>query len=266
MNSVITLGPITIHYYSIFILLGILIGGRLAIYEGEKRNIPKDFMFNLIFLTFFFGIIGARLYYAVFNLEYYQNNPLELYMIWKGGLAIHGGIIAGVITIIAYSSKYKCKPFRSLDIITVSLLLAQAIGRWGNFFNSEAHGPETTLAHLQNLHLPNFIINGMNINGTYYEPTFLYESLLCLIGFIILMVFRSRKTTKLGQTTGLYLIYYGIIRFFVEGLRTDSLMLVDIKMAQVMSIIMVITGIIIFIVKRKDISYHDPQYYENINF
>ena len=131
MNPVINLGPFTIHWYSLFILLGILIGGKLAITEGEKRNIPKDFTFNLLFVTILFGIIGARLYYVIFNLDYYSNNPLEIFMIWKGGLAIHGGIIAGLITVIIYSKKKNCKVFRVLDIITVSLLLAQAIGRWG---------------------------------------------------------------------------------------------------------------------------------------
>ena len=105
MNPVISLGPLTIHWYSIFILIGILIGGQLAIKEGEKRNIPKDFTFNLLFLTILFGIIGARIYFVIFNFDYYKSNPLEIIMIWKGGLAIHGGIIAGLLTIIIYSKK-----------------------------------------------------------------------------------------------------------------------------------------------------------------
>lgn len=266
MNPVITLGPLTIHYYSIFILIGILIGGKLAMYEGEKRNVPKDFTYNLLFLTILFGIIGARIYFVLFNLDYYSNNILEIFMIWKGGLAIHGGIIAGLLTIIIYCKKYKTKVFRILDIITPSLLLAQAIGRWGNFFNSEAHGPETTLNYLQSLHLPDFIINGMYIDGIYYIPTFLFESVLCLIGFIILMIIRSRKNIKIGQTTAIYLIWYGAVRFFIENLRTDSLMLGDFKIASIVSLIMILSGIIIFIIKRKGILYHDIEHYEKINF
>ena len=266
MNPVISLGPLTIHWYSIFILIGILIGGQLAIKEGEKRNIPKDFIFNLLFLTILFGIIGARIYFVIFNFDYYKSNPLEIIMIWKGGLAIHGGIIAGLLTIIIYSKKYHANIFRVLDIITPSLILAQAIGRWGNFFNGEAHGPETTLAHLQNMHLPQFIIDGMHINGVYYTPTFLYESVLCIIGFVILIIVRNLKTTKIGQTTSIYLIWYGLIRFFIEIQRTDSLMLANLKMAQIISIIMIIIGIIIFIIKRKGILYHDYDNYEKINF
>ena len=266
MNSVITLGPLTIHWYSIFVLIGIMIGGQLAIYEGEKRNLPKDFTFNLLFLTILFGIIGARIYFVLFNLDYYSNNVSEIFMIWKGGLAIHGGIIAGLLTIIIYSLKYKAKIFRVMDIIAPSLLLAQAIGRWGNFFNGEAHGPETTLQNLQNMHLPDFIINGMNINGVYYEPTFLYESILCMVGFVILIIIRSLKNTKIGNTTAAYLIWYGLVRFFIEIKRTDSLMVGDLKMAQIISILMIITGIIIFITKRKGILYHNPEYYEKIIF
>lgn len=266
MNPVITLGPLTIHWYSIFILIGILIGGKLAIVEGEKRNIPKDFTYNLLFLTIFFGIIGARIYFVIFNFDYYKTNLVEIFMIWKGGLAIHGGIIAGLLTIIIYSKKYNAKVLRILDIITPSLLLAQAIGRWGNFFNGEAHGPETTLQNLQNMHLPDFIIDGMYINGTYYIPTFLYESVLCIIGFTILILIRNYKNIKIGYTTATYLIWYGIIRFFIEMERTDSLMLVNLKMAQIMSIIMIITGIVIFIIKRKGILYHNYENYEKINF
>lgn len=266
MNPVITLGPISIHWYSIFILIGILIGGKLAIKEGEKRGLPKDFTYNLLFITILFGIIGARIYFVIFNFDYYKQNPIEIFMIWKGGLAIHGGIIAGLLTIILYSKKYKAKIFRVLDIITPSLLLAQAIGRWGNFFNSEAHGPQTTLENLQNMHLPQFIIDGMNINGIYYMPTFLYESVLCMIGFVILIIIRSLKNVRIGYTTAIYLIWYGIIRFFIEIQRTDSLMLLNLKMAQVMSLIMIITGILILIIKRKGILYHDFENYEKINF
>ena len=225
----IDLGFITIHYYSIMIIIAILLGGKLAIMEGKKWNVPEDFMFNLLFLTILFGIIGARLYYVLFNLDYYSNNLLEIFMIWHGGLAIHGGIIFGLLTIIIYTFKYKARTFRILDIIVVSLILAQAIGRWGNFFNGEAHGPETTLSYLEGLYLPDFIINGMHINGAYYIPTFLYESLWCVLGFIVLLIFRRLKTTKIGQVTALYLVWYGVGRFIIESMRTDSLIFMNFK-------------------------------------
>ena len=271
MISSIDLGFISIHYYSIILFLAMIVGGILVIHEGKKFNISKDFMFNLLFYTILFGIIGARLYFVLFNLDFYLENPIEILMVWHGGLAIHGGIVFGLITIIIYCYKYKVNTLRILDIIVVSLILAQAIGRWGNFFNGEAHGPVTTLAYLQGLHLPNFIINGMHINGQYFIPTFLFESLWCLIGFIVLLIFRRMKYRKIGQTMCLYLVWYGIGRFFIETLRTDSLMLFDFKIAQIVSLLMIITGIIIYIFIAKkgnkmDNLYNDDSQQENILF
>ncbi len=252
MNSVIDLGFISIHWYSIFIFIAIIVGAELAIREAKKWDVPENFMLNLIFFTFVFGVIGARLYFVLFNIGDYLQNPIDIFKIWTGGLAIHGGIIAGVIFIFFYCKKYKVNTMRILDILAISLIIAQAIGRWGNFFNGEAHGPETSLAYLQNLHLPEFIIDGMNIGGTYYIPTFFYESIWCVLGFIVLLLFRRIKNAKIGQVTSLYLIWYGIGRFFIESLRTDSLMLTNIKVAQLVSLGMIIIGIIIFvIVSRK---------------
>jgi phosphatidylglycerol:prolipoprotein diacylglycerol transferase len=135
-------------------------------------------------------------------------------------------------------TKYKMRFIRITDICVPSLLFAQGIGRWGNFFNQEAHGAATSLEHLKSLHLPQFIINGMNINGIYYEPTFLYESLLCLIGFIIVLFIRRGKYTKVGTITSFYLMYYSVVRFLIESMRTDSLMLGGFKVAQIISIIL----------------------------
>lgn len=265
MTSSIDLGFISIHYYSIILIIAMIVGGILAIYEGKKFNISKDFMFNLLFYTILFGIVGARLYFVLFNLDYYLENPSEILMVWKGGLAIHGGIIFGLVTILLYCYKYKVNTVRILDIIVTSLILAQAIGRWGNFFNGEAHGPVTTLAFLQGLHLPNFIIDGMYINGDYYIPTFLFESLWCLIGFVVLFIFRKRKYCKIGQTTCLYLVWYGLGRFFIESLRTDSLMFFDLKMAQIISLLMIIVGVVLYIIFTKKGNKLDNLYnnYEN---
>ena len=260
MSSGIDLGFINIHFYSLLILIGVLIGFKLATSEGKRHDISDNFMFNLVFWTFVFGIIGARLYFVLFNLDYYLSYPLEIIMVWNGGLAIHGGIIAGLITIIIYSRKHKVDTMRVLDIIVVALILAQAIGRWGNFFNGEAHGPETTLAYLNSLYLPKFIIDGMHIDGVYYIPTFLYESIGLLIGFGVLLFFRRRKNTKVGQVTALYLIWYGILRFFIEYLRTDSLMIGPLKVAQLVSVLMVLIGIIMFIfIKIKSNNYYNEK-------
>jgi phosphatidylglycerol:prolipoprotein diacylglycerol transferase len=157
-----------------------------------------------------------------------------------------------------------------LDMIVVGLLIGQAIGRWGNFFNGEAHGPMTSLEFLTSLHLPNFIIEGMKIHGIYYQPTFFYESLWCLIGFILILIFRRRYYRKIGQTTAFYMIWYGIGRFFIESMRTDSLMLGNFKIAQIVSIILVVIGIILMIYKNQGSKlvnrYNDLENIDNIIF
>lgn len=251
MNPTIDLGFISIHYYSLFIFLGIIIGGQLVIKEAKKFGFTEDFIVNLLFGAILIGIIGARLYFVLFNFDYYIANPLEIFAVWNGGLAIHGGIIFALIFIIVYLKTKNINILLVLDCIVVGLIIGQAIGRWGNFFNGEAHGPATTLAHLQDMHLPEFIINGMNIGGTYYIPTFFFESLWCLIGFIVLLIFRRLRKNKIGMLTSIYLVWYGIGRFFIEGLRTDSLMLFNLKAAQFVSLFMIISGIILFIICLK---------------
>ncbi len=251
MNKIaLSLGPLTITWYSICILLGIILAGIIINREAKKYNIPTSFITNLVFWCVVFGLLGARIYYVLFNLDYYASSPIEIIKIWNGGLAIHGGIIAGLITLVVYCKKYQVNILKMLDIAAPALLLAQGIGRWGNFFNGEAHGGIVTRSFLEGLHLPEFIIDGMHIGGHYYHPTFLYESVFCIIGFFVLFGFRSLKKAKLGNTTALYLIWYGVLRFFVESLRTDSLMLGSLKMAQVISIIMVVVGIVMFIITK----------------
>ncbi len=249
MNPVLLdLDFITIKWYSVLILIGALVGIVLAIMEARKFKITSDFMFNLAFWTILAAFVGARLYYIAFNWSYYSKNLLEIVQIWQGGLAIHGGIIGGFLAILIYTKKYQVRTFKFTDIIVPSLIIGQAIGRWGNFFNGEAHGAATTLEALQKLKVPEFIINGMNIGGIYYQPTFFYESLWCLLGFIILIIIRRIKYIKVGQLTAIYLIWYSVGRFFIEATRTDSLMLGTFKMAQVISVGLLVLGIVLFIV------------------
>lgn len=245
------LGPIQIYWYSIFIFIGMLVACFLIYKEAKKRGIDEDFLVNLTFNTIIIGIIGARLYYVLFNLSYYLGNPVEIFQIWNGGLAIHGGIIAGLLFIIYYCKKHEVNLWKILDIIVVGLIIAQAIGRWGNFFNSEAYGPITTAAHLKSLGIPQFIIDGMYILGEYRQPTFFYESVWCLFGFLAMLIIRQYKYLKIGQLTSFYLIWYGIIRFIIEAMRTDSLMLGPLKMAQLVSLVFIVSGIIIFIKSTK---------------
>ena len=264
MNPIlIQIGSISIRWYSALILLGIFLGYGLAEYEAKKFQISKDFMFNMTFWMVIFGLFGARIYYVVFNWQLYSHDLLSIFRFWEGGLAIHGGLLAGFITIYLYCKKYNMRFIKVLDIIVVSLILAQAIGRWGNFFNSEAHGPVTTLAILKSRHIiPAFVINGMNINGVYYEPTFYYESLWCFIGFILLIIIRNNKNTKIGTLTAFYLIWYSVGRFVVESLRTDSLLFGGFKMAQIVSIIMFIIGIIAIMINSRKTPFEDL-YHDN---
>lgn len=252
MNSILLdLGFIKIYWYSFFIFLALLIGGTLALKEAKKWFIPEDVMINMFFYLIPISLIGARLYYVLFNWSYYSQNLIEIFQIWQGGLAIHGGIIFGFIFIVLYTSHYNISFFRITDIMSVSLILGQAIGRWGNFFNQEAHGPATTAEFLHKIIPFDFIVEGMNIGGTYYHPTFLYESLWCIIGFIVLILVRKMRYIKLGQITGIYCVWYGVGRFFIESLRTDSLMLGTFKIAQLVSIAFIIIGILLIIIRGR---------------
>lgn len=264
MNRVaLDLGFIQIYWYTITMLIGILTSSLIAYKEIKKQKIDMDFFINLIFYVIIFGIIGARIYYVIFNWSYYSNNLLEIFEIYNGGLAIHGGIILGLITTIIYCKKYKQDTWKIIDILATSIIIGQAIGRFGNFFNQEAYGPIVEKAFLENLHIPSFIINGMYINGAYHHPTFLYESIWNIIGFVLLISVRKfNRYLKKGQLTGTYLIWYGFGRFFIEGLRTDSLMLGSFKVAQIVSILSIIIGIIIIIIQGKG-SRFDNLYKEN---
>lgn len=265
--EIFSIGNISIRWYSVLILVGIIIAILLAEKESKKFKFDKDFIFDLAFWVIIFGIIGARLYYVIFNFELYKNDILGIFKVWNGGLAIHGGIIAGLVTLLIYCKLKNVKPFRVTDIAVPSLIIAQAIGRWGNFFNSEAHGPVTTFANLKNLFIPQFVIDGMNIGGVYYHPTFYYESLWCILGFIVLiLVRRFYKSLKCGQLTCIYLMWYGVGRLFIESLRTDSLMLGSLKVAQLVSIAMITIGAVIFIYlcfnRLKKGKYYDKEFME----
>lgn len=244
MNStLLDLGFFKIKWYSFFIFIGIVVAFFLIIKEYKKKDSNKDNLLDILFYGIITGMLGARLYYVLFNLDYYLYNPLEIVQVWNGGLAIHGGIIAVIIFLSVYCKKKKMNFLLLLDILVVGVIIAQSIGRWGNFFNSEAYGRIVSSSFLKGLHIPKFIIDGMYINGYYREPTFLYESLFSLLGFTVLLIVRKIKKLRIGQLTGIYFIWYGIERFIIESFRSDSLLLGNIKMAQVISIISCIVGI-----------------------
>lgn len=248
-----------VYYYSLCILLGVIVAYILITREGKKQGLPKEFISDLIFYTLIIGILGARVYYCVFNLNYYLANPSEILKIYNGGLAIHGGVIAGLIFVYFYTKKKNVSFIKILDIVAPAVIIAQSFGRWGNFFNQEAHGGITTYQNLKNMHIPEFIINGMHIEGKYYYPTFFFESIWCLIGFIILMIARKNKNLRKGFQIGFYFIWYGIGRFFIEAFRTDSLMFFGLKIAQIVSLIGIIIGIIIIVTNRNKKYYNEME-------
>ena len=246
----IDLGFIQIYWYSIAILLGVILGSCIIFLELKRLKMDYKYFFDMLFYVIIFGFLGARIYYVLFNLDYYLQNPGEIIAVWNGGLAIHGAIIAGALTIILYNVIHKRKfmeAIKFLDVSSAGLILGQIIGRWGNFFNGEAHGGPTTALFLEKLHIPDFIIKGMTINGVVYHPTFLYESVLNIIGLIIILIARRFKSLKVGTCLAIYFMWYSVVRFFIESMRTDSLMLMNLKMAQVISIFLFILGLVILI-------------------
>lgn len=249
----IQIGNISIYWYSLCILTAFFVGFLLVFFEIKRhKNIKLDFIYDYFFYLIPIVIVGARLYYVIFEWNVYKNNLISIFQIWNGGLAIHGGVIAGLIFTYFYTKKHQINTVRFMDIAAPSLVLGQAIGRWGNFFNGEAYGPAVSLIELKKLHIPQFVIDGMYIDGSYHHPTFFYESLTCFVCFIILILLMKKyKKLKVGTLCGIYFIIYGIERFLVESLRTDSLMLGSLKVAQLVSAIMVIVGIIFIIVSLK---------------
>jgi phosphatidylglycerol:prolipoprotein diacylglycerol transferase len=270
MNPIlIDLGYLTIYWYSVFVFLGMLVGGFVLYKEAKRFNVSEAFISNLFFWTIPISLIGARIYYVLFNFSYYVNNPIDIIKIWEGGIAIHGGIIAGALFIIYYCKKYSISTGHIIDFVAPSIMIGQAIGRWGNFFNGEAHGGGTSAEYLKSLFVPDFIIEGMNINGYYYQPTFYYEFLWLLAGFILLLFIRRYKYLKVGHPTAFYLLWAGCGRLVIEAMRTDSLMFGSFKVAQVVSLTMIVLSIIIFIISirgtRFENSYNDQENFRESN-
>lgn len=204
------------------------------------KDIRYNTFLDILLISLPVGLVGARLYYVLFEFAMYRNNIMEIFDIRQGGLAIHGGIIFGALSTYFFAHINKIRFLKIADIAASSVVIAQAMGRWGNFFNQEAHGGPVSYDFIK--YFPGFIQEGMKIDGVYYHPTFLYEFLWNLIVFVILIVI-----IKTGKEDGMsivtYLGLYSVGRFFIETLRTDSLMLGSLKIAQVVSL----CGVLIWI-------------------
>ncbi|MBQ7444828.1 MAG: prolipoprotein diacylglyceryl transferase [Clostridia bacterium] len=240
------IGPFTIHMYGIVICLGMVLCLVLGMRRAESYGISRNDLMDYFIWALPISIVGARLYYVIFSLDYYSKNPWEIIKIWNGGLAIYGAVIAIVIVAVVATKVKKRSLLHLLDFAMPYIMLGQGIGRWGNFFNQEAYGSETNTI---------FGMTGNVISKTMGDklvhPTFLYESVWCILGFVFIVIYRKKFQKKVGEITALYMIVYGAERALVEGLRTDSLMLkigsVDIRVSQWLSVALVVLGIALFI-------------------
>lgn len=242
-----------IYWYAIIIVSGVIIAMWLSTREAVRVGLKADDVTDFMLIGLPVSIIGGRLYYVLFDLEPYLKDPIQIFNTRSGGLAIYGALIAGGIWLYFFCRRNFISPVTFLDIAAPSVLLAQGIGRWGNFMNHEAHGAEVSRSFLESLHLPNFIIDNMNIDGAYRQPTFLYESVWNVLGFIVLILLRKKKgLLKEGEVFLGYLIWYGFGRFFIEGMRTDSLYLFGpIRVSQVLSAVLFFGATIVLIWRRK---------------
>ena len=243
------IGPFAVRWYALCIVSGLILAVFLAMREAPHKKILSDDILDFILIAFPLSILGARLYYVIFKLDYYSQNLGEIFAIWNGGLAIYGGLITGAIVLYFFADRKLINTWDFLDIAAPSVLIAQSLGRWGNFFNQEAYG-----AAVENLDfLPSFIKNQMYIDGSYRQPTFLYESIWNVIGFALILILRRRlKGIRRGHITAFYLMWYGFGRLIIEGMRTDSLMFLGLRVSQLLSAVLIGLGIfIVFYQNRK---------------
>ena len=247
-TTFLSIYDINIQWYAVLIMTGAL----LTLFVSKKDLKESKYIDVNGFLDDFFvyvlwiGLIGARLWFCLFyNAKFYLSHPLEILKVYQGGLAIHGGLIFGITFAIFYCKKKNVSFFKAMDGIIPNILLAQALGRWGNFVNKECHGPEVSESFYNGI--LSFLKDGMNINGHYYEPEFFYESMLCIIGWLIIHFIIKKNQNKRGDLVWSYLMWYGLIRAFIEQRRTDALLVGNLKIAVIISFIFIMIGILGYI-------------------
>ncbi|MFW5838386.1 MAG: prolipoprotein diacylglyceryl transferase [Bacillota bacterium] len=284
LPNALQLGPITIPLYGLMIMTGVLFALLMGIMEGKKIGIKSNDIIDGLLIILPIAILGARLWYVIFEWSSFSDYLPSIIGFNRDGsfsgfqgLAIHGGFFAALIAAYIYTKKRKMDIFKTLDLVAPGFLIGQTFGRWGNFFNQEAHGGviggttngtvnlgwDAQRSFLTNtLNLPKFITDNMFINGpdgyNYYHPTFLYESLWNIVGIVFVLIIRRMKFIRSGDLLAFYLIWYSIGRFMIEAMRTDSLYVwgTGLRTAQITSIAMILAGIILIIfnhiiIKRK---------------
>lgn len=251
-----------IYWYGIFIGLGVILGVLLALHEAKRTGQNPDTYLDFIIYAMIIAIIGARLYYVIFSWDFYSQHPEKIFAIRKGGLAIYGGIIGGVLTAIVYSHLKKKSFWVMADTMAPSLILGQMLGRWGNFFNKEAFGGFTDNLFAMRYQLsqvrasdvtPDILQNLVTVNGVDYiqvHPTFLYESMWSLCVFIILLILQRKKKFD-GQVCATYFFGYALGRVWIEGLRTDQLCIGNVPVSQALSAVLIIASVVVYVYCKK---------------
>ncbi|MFD1038850.1 prolipoprotein diacylglyceryl transferase [Virgibacillus byunsanensis] len=248
------IGPLSIYWYGVIIAFGAFLGLYIATREADRLGLKKDLIVDLVVFGIPIAILSARIYYVIFEWDRYADGPWwNIFAIWEGGIAIHGALIGSVITAVIYARVKKVSFWQIVDITAPGIILGQAIGRWGNFMNQEAHGGPISESTYNSFHqyLPDFIMNQMCIDGVMYHPTFLYESLWNMLVLILLLVLRRYNPLR-GEVFLSYLIAYSVGRFFIEGMRTDSLYVIgQIRTAQLISIVLILGALALILYRRK---------------
>jgi len=238
----VDIGVIQIRWYGVLIAAAVLIGTILAMREVRRKGINEDHFFNILLVAIPSAFVGARLYYVLFNLDFFMQNPLEIPAVWHGGLAIHGGLLGAFIAAFLMIRHYKMSFWQVTDCAAPAIALGQSIGRWGNYFNQEAYGFAVD---------PEKAPWAMWIDGAYRHPTFLYESIWDFSIFLFLLWLRRKSFIQEGEVVLSYLVLYSVGRFVIEGFRTDSLMLGSLRMAQLVSLALIGIGILLIWYRRR---------------
>lgn len=264
----VKIGPLEIRWYGIIIALGMVLAFLYAGYRCKKNNIKFDDMIDLGLCAVIFGVIGARLYYVIMEHENYHSF-MEVIAIWEGGLAIYGGVIGGAVAVFVASKIKKMNFPLCADMILPGVMIAQALGRWGNFFNGEAYG--AAVAENSPLYFLRMGIFPNNIEGVYgmayVHPTFLYESIWNVIGFVLINVLWNKGIKKFDGEVGLwYVTWYGFGRMFIEGLRTDSLYVGSIRISQLIGFLCLVVGVTLITVIRINLYKKAKACHENVHY
>jgi len=261
-QTALDLGFAQVTWYATFILTGITIGATLSYFEFKKLGWDTEILFDGLLYAVPLAIVGARLYYVIFDPTPNYNNFIDVINITEGGLAIHGAVIVTIIFLIFFTKKKKIDFWVMADIIAVGFLVGQIVGRWGNFMNGEAHGPAITSEFILKL-LPNFIETNMTnpVTNITYHPTFFYEGLWNFVGLTGLLITRRMKLFKVGDMIALYLIWYGLGRgLIIEPLRQDPLYIFGLKANIVLSLTLFAGGGALLLVLKR-VLFKDQKYY-----